>query len=161
HHGSGQQLPLEGHGERHMSESVATAYRTLFHVRVLHHYWLDEGATVFDLIADQTKKDARLLAYDVRDLLTIAPTRATSRALAGLRCVFRPTTLGCVVAVPAGVKIPTDAVFELVLTVNRSDVYEVTALTLRARKVYEIFNQPDLTLYRYKENVPVLSNVTG
>lgn len=144
-----------------MTESVASAYRTLFQLRLLHHFWLDEGATVFDLIADQAKRDARLLTYDVRKLLTIAPTRATSRTLAGLRCVYKPTALGCVVAVPADTKLPTDAAFEFALSANSSDLLDYTALTLRARKVYELYNATDDTHYRYKENVPLLSNLTG
>jgi len=144
-----------------MTEGVASAYRTLFQVRLLHHYWLDEGATVFDLIADPAKRDTRLLTYDVRKLLTIEPTRATSRTLAGLRCVFKPTTLGCVVAAPAGAKLPTDAAFEFVLSTNSNELLDYTALTLRPRKVYELFNVAEDKLYRYKENVPLLSNLTG
>ena len=31
-----------------MVERTRTAYRRLFEVRVLHHYWLDDGATTFD-----------------------------------------------------------------------------------------------------------------
>ena len=43
----------------------------------MHHYWLDEGSTVFDQIADPAKKVARLLGYDIRPFLAVRPTAAT------------------------------------------------------------------------------------
>ena len=35
-----------------MAEHTTSAYRRLFEVRLLHHYWLDDGATIFDKITD-------------------------------------------------------------------------------------------------------------
>ena len=37
-------------------ETVRIGYTRLFEVRLLHHYWLDDGATVFDAIADEAVK---------------------------------------------------------------------------------------------------------
>ena len=39
-------------------EVVRIGYTRLFEVRLLHHFWLDDGATVFDAIADQAVEDA-------------------------------------------------------------------------------------------------------
>lgn len=144
-----------------MAEQIVNGYKRLFEVRLLHHYWLDEGATLFDAIPDTAKKDRRLLTYDVRSFLTVAPTAATEQRLKGLRCVFKPTALGFVVAAPNGILLPDEAWFEFVLTVQSTDFFNYTALTLRKQKIYSLYHQPEDRTYRYKENVPVFSNLTG
>src|SRR5262245_29204304 len=144
-----------------MAERIIKGYNRLFEVRLLHHYWLDEGTTVFDLIPDQAKKDARLLQYDVRSLLTVAPTAATTKTLSGFGGLYKITALGCIVAVPGEAIIPADALLEFVVTVQNAAVFNYTALTLRPQQIYEFYHQLDNTIYRYKENVPVLSNLTG
>jgi hypothetical protein len=147
-----------------MIERISNGYRRLFEIRLLHHYWLDEGATVFDLLAEQTKKDTRLLQYDVRSFLAVTPTVATLEALRGFRGVYKNTALGCLAAVPDHVVVPHDAMFEFIVTVRKAEVFnytDYTALTLRPQKIYEVYYQPEERTYRYKENVPVLSNLTG
>jgi hypothetical protein len=144
-----------------MTERIINGYRPLFEVRLLHHYWLDEGATVFDLLAEQAKKDTRLLQYDVRSFLAVTPTVTTLKALNSFRGVYKHTALGCLVAVPDQVVVPPDAMFELIVTVQNATVFTYTALTLRPQKIYEVYYQPEERTYRYKENVPVLSNLTG
>ncbi len=144
-----------------MAEQIVNGYKRLFEVRLLHHYWLDEGPTMFDAIPDPAKKDRRLLTYDVRSFLSVVPTTATEQRLKGLRCVFKATALGFVVAVPALAEIPDDTLFEFVLTVQNSDFFNYTALTLRPQKIYELYHQPEDKTYRYKENVPVFYNLYG
>jgi len=144
-----------------MAESIDNPYRRLFQIRLLHHFWLDEGATVFDLIAPQAKREKRLLSYDARPILAVTPTAATARALAGFGCIFKSTAPGCLVAAPKGRVIAADAVFEFAVTVQDPAFYNYTALTLRPRKIHEIFYPPEKKIYRYKENVPVLTNLTG
>src|SRR5262249_44808328 len=136
-------------------------YKRLFEVRLLHHYWLDEGATVFDLISSQPKKDNRLLSYDVRSFIAVTPTAATAKSLKGFGCIYKNTALGCIAAAPAGTVIPADAIFEFAVTVQDSAFFNYSALTLRPQKIYELYHQPEDKTYRYKENVPVLSNSTG
>jgi len=141
-----------------MAEQVRNGYKRLFEVRLLHHYWLDEGGTLFDLLPDPTR---RLLTYDRRPFLNLTPTPATAQLLAALGCVYRDTALGGLVAAPDDALIPDDAVFELVLTVQQAAFQNYTALTLPPRKIYELYYAAEDKLYRYKENVPVLSNLTG
>src|SRR5206468_11680068 len=68
-------------------------------------------------------------------------------------------------AAPADATVPQATVFEFVLSVTDSRFFDYTALTLRPRKIYEVFDpadsSPSRVVYRYKENVPVLSNLTG
>src|SRR5262245_28396537 len=144
-----------------MAERTTSLYQRLFEVRLLHHYWLDEGATVFDQIPGAAKRDARLLGYDVRSLFDVRPTAATEKALSAYRCVYRQTALGFVIGAPASAIVPADTVFTFIVSVRSSQVYDYTSLTLRSQRIYELLNSTDGITYRYKENVPVLSNLTG
>ncbi|MBY5456429.1 hypothetical protein HFO89_08670 [Rhizobium leguminosarum] len=147
-----------------MTERATTAYRRLFEVRLLHHYWLDEGARVFDNLP-AIGRHARLLAYDARAFLEVRPTRSTDDLLSGLGCIFRPTALGFVVAAPKAAAIDQTTVLSFAVWLIDSDFFNYTALTLLPRKIYELSdptdNTPDRATYRFKENVPVLSNLTG
>ena len=143
-------------------EIVRIGYRRLLEVRLLHHYWLDDGATVFDTIADEAVKSQRLLTYDVRRVLTVEPSATTTAAIAGLRGVFRMTGLGFLVAVPDDAVVPLDAAFELFVTVTAPDLANYTALSLRPQPVVDVTDPADTEVtHRYKANVPVLSNLTG
>lgn len=143
-----------------MSERVINGYKRLFEIRLLHHYWLDEGSTVFDILPDK-KRDARLLTYDSRSIFGIEATAATAKVLRGFGGLFKETALGCTVAVPSTAVIPGDGTLEFLVTVQNQDLFNYTALTLRPRRIYDLFHQVEKKGYRYKENVPVLSNLTG
>jgi hypothetical protein len=147
-----------------MIERLTASYNRLFEVRLLHHYWLDEGATVFDKLA-AAKQNQRLLTYDVRPTFGIAPAASTQTLLANLGCVFKATGLGFIVGAPQGTAIAADIVFSFVVSVQDANVFAYTALTMRPQAIYMAFdpnnNSPDRIAYRYKENVPVLSNLTG
>ncbi len=148
-------------------EIVRVGYTRLFEVRVLHHFWLDDGTTGFDAIADQAIKTQRLLTYDVRRVLALEPSRSTSAMIAGLRGVFRTTGLGFVVAVPDDTDVPLDAQFEFFGTVAAVEYSNYTSLTLRPQRTVGVRNPivdagtNTHTVHYYKANVPVLSNLTG
>ena len=144
-----------------MGEHISRNYQRLFEIRLLHHYWLDEGQTVFDLITKQGKREARLLHYDVRTLLALRPTATTEQVLKGLGGLYKSTALGCIVALPRTETISSDALFEFVVTIRSREFFDYTAFTLRPQKIHELYHLTENRLYRYKENVPVLSNVTG
>lgn len=144
-----------------MSELQSRNYQVLFEVRLLHHYWLDEGATAFDRIADQEKKSARLQEYDRRSFLSVRPAMTTERTLAACQCLFRDTALGFVVIAPGNALIPPETLMEFIVTVKDSRFFDYTALTLRPQRIYEFPFEPENSIYRFKENVPFLSNLTG
>jgi hypothetical protein len=144
-----------------MAEHIINGYKVLFEILLLHHYWIDEGAIVFDLIPAKEKRDKRLLSYDRRSFLAVTPTTGTAEALDGLGCVHKDTALGFMVAVPNSVEVPGEAMFQFMVTVQNPAMLNYTALTLRPQKIYEIYYQPEDKAFRYKENVPVLSNLTG
>jgi hypothetical protein len=144
-----------------MAETIGRGYRRLFEIRLLHHYWLDEGATIFDLITESETRERRLLDYDMRSFLRLTPTASTSAAIAGFAGVYKATSLGGIVAVVADTVIPADTVFEFLVTVGDPDFFNYTALTLRPQTIHEFYDTQADRLYRYKENVPVLSNLSG
>ena len=142
-------------------ETVRIGYTRLFEVRLLHHYWLDDGATVFDAIADEAKTK-RLLTYDVRRLVTVEPSAATVAAIKGLRGVFRMTGLGFLVAVPDDTVVLLDTTFEFFVTRTAPDYANYTALSLRPQPIVDVTDPADTdVVHRYKANVPVLTNLTG
>jgi hypothetical protein len=152
-----------------MTEHIDKGYKSLLEVRLLHHYWLDEGKTVFDSLS-KDDSERRLLSYDVQSFLAITPTATATKILAGIGGVYKDTSLGCTVLVPSNAVFPTDTVLEFVVTVKDAAFFNYTALTLRPQKIYEFFVQsprssedqpPEIKVFRYKENVPVLSNETG
>ncbi|HWD28602.1 MAG TPA: hypothetical protein VG387_15630 [Rhizomicrobium sp.] len=147
-----------------MVERTTSPYARLFEVRLLHHYWLDTGKTMFDALPAAGQAE-RLLTYDVRPILTVVPTAPTATLLMGLGCIFRPTGMGFIVALPAGRAIPVDTVLGFVVTVADGGLFGYTALSLLPRDVYEVFDPTDTSpgrvTYRYKANVPLLSNLTG
>jgi hypothetical protein len=147
-----------------MIERATTAYARLFEVRILHHYWLDDGAKVFDALPKDQQAE-RLAAYDVRTILGVTPTPSTRKRLAGLRCAFVPTAQGFVVAAPGGLAIAADTEFAFSVTVADGRLFDYTALTLRPQAIHEASDpadhSPGRAIYRYKENVPLLSNLTG
>ncbi|MCI5134547.1 MAG: hypothetical protein D3920_05600 [Candidatus Electrothrix sp. AW2] len=152
-----------------MSEQVRNRYRPLFEIRLLHHYWLDEGGIVFDQLKskedtkdkNEEKRNERLRSYDCRRFFVTEPTASTAKILSGLGCVYKTTPLGCVVAVPEKVTILTETMLEFVVTVRDPDLFNYTALTLRPQTIHEIYCHAEKKMYRIKENVPVLSNLTG
>jgi hypothetical protein len=163
-----------------MAEYLRRGYVRWFEVRVLHHFWLDQGATVFDQIPDQAARAQRLLTYDVRRLLAVRPSATTAATITGLRGVFRTTGLGFVVAVPHDVMVPLDATFEFFISVvgtgypaytaqplARPGVTPATTPSLSPQPIVSVMDPaPDPITgtrwsRRYKANVPVLSNLTG
>ncbi|MBC6608763.1 hypothetical protein H8B13_18185 [Hymenobacter sp. BT188] len=143
-----------------MAERIVSGYQRLFEVRLLHHYWLDEGPTVFDALPE-AERLARLLTYDVRSFLSLEPTPATAQTLQGLGAVFKSTALGGLVATRKGTVIPHDTVLKFTVRIQSSQFFDYTALTLPARKIYDFYDEPTKRVVRYKENVPVFSNLTG
>ena len=143
-----------------MSERIVSKYKRLFEVRILHHFWLDDGSFMFDTLPE-IRRNKLLLTYDCRTFIEVKPTSATLKTIKGLKGVFKQTSLGFLVAIPGSVAIPDDVVFSFLLTVSDASFYNYTSLTLLNRRIVELYYKPEDKIYRYKENVPVFSNLTG
>jgi len=145
-----------------MAERIVNGFKRLFEVRLLHHYWLDEGLDCFDTLPDNVK-NKRLLAYDSRNFATINPTASTQKKLSALGGVFRNTALGLVLAVPKDTLVDDDETFTFTISITDPDFNNYTALSLLSRKISETYLkvEENTKTFRYKENVPVFSNLTG
>ena len=143
-----------------MSERIEHRYSRLLEVRLLHHYWLDDGATLFDALPDE-EKERRLISYDISSFLNVNPTAQAEKALKAFGAIWRNTKQGFVVAVPDEAIVPPETVLEWMLTPASSDFFNYTALTFRPQKIHECYTGDKNTRYRFKENTPVFSNLTG
>lgn len=143
-----------------MAERITTGYKRLFEVRILHHYWLDEGQTNFDNLPE-SERNKKLLDNKSDRLISISPTPKTQQLLNGIGAVAKQTGLGLVVAVPETQIIPDDSVFVFTVDIKDSSFFNYTSLTLLERKITECLSPGENKIYRYKVNVPVFSNLTG
>jgi hypothetical protein len=158
-----------------MSDVVVCGYKKICEIQILHHYWLDDGSRIFDsLPKDRGERDKlpaaerqlptreqRLKEYDVRKFLTVSPVPDTDKKLKSLNIIFIPGNLGFTLAIPQAVKVPDGLVFEFLLTIRDADFYNYTALTLLPRIIHNLYYSEEKEVYRYKENIPVFSNLTG
>jgi hypothetical protein len=143
-----------------MGERIENGHARLFEVRLLHHYWLDEGAVLFDHLPAEKQKTVSL-AYNIGAFLSVTPTATTLRALKQCGAIWRSTQHGFFAALSAGSVMPTDTMLEWVVTVTNTEFFNYTALTIRPQTIHELYSEPERTRYRFKENVPVFSNLTG
>jgi hypothetical protein len=74
-------------------------YRTLFEVRLLHHYFLNKGSEVYDTIAKETDKLKLLSKYDISEFLEIEPTETCKKLLKKHRCIFKRIPTGFLVGI--------------------------------------------------------------
>jgi hypothetical protein len=144
-------MPVERHTIR---------YARLFEFRVLHHYWLDEGATMFDALPDASQRE-RLQSYDVRTLLEIKPTAATAARLKGLQAVWKPTSLGLVVGLPADVRVEGTSTFEFTLRIVDPDFLAYTAYGLTVPASVDAYVTPTGRVLRFRSDAALYSNLTG
>lgn len=141
-------------------ERLTTAYVTLFEVRVLHHYWLDDGEVLFDALLPSIQQ-SRLLAFDVRKILDIRPTPESLEVLRGMDAVWRATSTGVVVGIKANRKVPDTAVFEFTLCVTDADYYGYSAYGLVVPSTANVFQTTTRRMFRYRANAALYSNLTG
>ena len=143
-----------------MAERIVNGYKRLFEVQLLHHYWLDDASVLFDTLPE-SRKNKLLQAYDSRTFLEIEPTPTTANKLKAFRGIFKSTARGFMIAVPKDTVISDNELFTFIITITDADFYKYTSLTFINRKIYELYYQPEDKILRYKENVPVFSNLTG
>lgn len=63
-------------------------YRPLFDVKLLHHYFLDEGGEIYGDTLDAANMEKNLSAYRLSNFMSVQPTENTVTALRNLRSRF-------------------------------------------------------------------------
>ncbi len=98
-------------------------YKTVAEVNVWHHFWLDTASDDLALPpgpATPAGVVRRILDYDLRELLSIAPTEASADLLAQRGLIFKQTTTGFFLASKDAYTEP-EAAFHLSLAVRLVD----------------------------------------
>lgn len=140
-------------------ERISHQFTNLFQVHILHHYWLDEGATVFDQIDDTPLKEQRLLRYNVQNILEIIPSAETTHLLRqyGARCI--QTSIGFIVTASDSIILESDAVFSFYILIKDPSFFIYTPLTLQPQKLHQITNLFTGEKIVFKSGVFVFSNL--
>ena len=68
-------------------------YKSLFEIKLLHHYFLDKGEEIWDAMAPEDR-DLMEEKYDIRDILEITPTPDCNTILNSHNCIFKQTSSG-------------------------------------------------------------------
>lgn len=109
-------------------------YKTLFDIRILHHYFLDEGTDVYTAsgspAALQSRFDHNRKNYELSAFMRIVPTVRTQKVLSNYKALFRQYKDGIMVAIKDSGDnttpfIPFDASFFLDFTIEITDQYFV------------------------------------
>ncbi len=78
--------------------SFAIIYQTLFEIKIIHHYYLDNGIQLFDALNDNDKNEY-LTNYSISDFIKISPTKTCEKILKNSRCIFKNTSTGMIVKI--------------------------------------------------------------
>ncbi len=118
--------------------SFTTSYRTLFEVKLLHHYFLNRAESLFDNM-DDVSKGRSLMGYDVSNFVNIEPTPACARNLSKYRLIYKNTPFGFIVGTRSrksgakyfpAIEIEDDLQFTFKLTYNDVFFANYTSLPL-------------------------------
>lgn len=143
-----------------MAERIRIGYKRLFEVRLLHHYWLDSGTTHFDALPE-TQRNKLLLTYDCRRFISIKPDPLTENKIKAFQGICKNTAIGLVVAVPETTAIAYEETFSFILTITDPEFFNYTSFTFLNHKIVELYYPVRDKILRFKEDVPVFTNLTG
>jgi hypothetical protein len=133
--------------------AVTITYNMLFEVKILHHFFLNKGETIFDSMSDEDKA-LIMLNYDVREFFDIYPTPECLKTLNAHNCVFKATSQGIIIGIRAESDdqnppnfnpfnpFSTDQVFTFVIQLKDMGFMNYTALPLTGNsgKIYVFGN---------------------
>ncbi len=133
-----------------MSQSVL--YKSLFEVKIRHHYFLNKGNLEWDAMASE-EKDYQEEKFDVREVLDIAPTAECKKLLAAHNCLFRKTNTGVFIGIKAVfdesnagkfkpyISFENDEIFRFTVKIKDYNFLNYTALSLQTRReIYVLTN---------------------
>jgi hypothetical protein len=80
--------------------SFRIIYKTLFEIRILHHFFLNKGEALWDSMSPD-ERDKMLELTDLRDFFEIQPTSECSQILSSHSCIFKQTSSGVIVGIKA------------------------------------------------------------
>jgi len=127
---------------------MTSSYKTLLHIPIIHHYFLDEGEQIYgvDLSAQMTEVNFGL--YNVSEFLTVVPSQKTELTLKNWRARFVMTLDGFKVVIKQDVSIATkpfidfqsDLYFDFLLKIKDPHFENYTDIEIDRTKLVYISN---------------------
>jgi hypothetical protein len=134
--------------------SFRIAYKDLFEIQLLHHYFLDKGEENYDGL-DEDEKDSIQEKYDVREFFEITPTIECQKLLNDHQCVYKNTSTGILIGIKA---IPDEVQPNLFIPFNPPGPEVTFRFLIRNRDTYLLnytalpFNGNIGTIYVFKNH---------
>lgn len=140
--------------------SFSIEYKTLFEVKLLHHYYLNKSDQTFDLMSKQDQ-DMLMNLYNISDFVEIAPSDSTASLLKGIHCIFKITQQGFQVYIQAKEVERTENNKIIKEYCPAIDLDNTLNLTFTIRFTYSVFsNYSIVPLSISKGEKYILANVT-
>ncbi len=98
--------------------SFKSIYRPLFTVQLLHHYFLDDGTTLFD--SDPLLAEKQLETYNCKNFISIIPTAETLQKSIGQKIVLKETSEGLAVYIKAEETAPNSGLYQPYVFVSQN-----------------------------------------
>ncbi|MFA5326296.1 MAG: hypothetical protein WC384_00765 [Prolixibacteraceae bacterium] len=134
-----------------MSQSII--YKSLFEVKIRHHYFLNKGEQAWDSM-NQEDKDSQEATFDVREILDITPTSDCTKALKAHSCVFKNTSSGIIVGIKATADAANVGKFKPFVPLDDKQSFRF----LVKLKDYNFLNYTALSLQTSRDKLFVLNN---
>ncbi len=135
--------------------SISSLYKSLFEVKIRHHFFLNKGEQEWDAM-NQEEKNQQEEKFDVRDILNIIPTSDCNQLLSAHQCVYRKTNSGILVGIKAVPDISNAGEFKPFVSLKDEDTFKFAVFL----KDYNFLNYTALSLQSGRNNMYVLSNST-
>ncbi|HZL09939.1 MAG TPA: hypothetical protein VFC65_08075 [Prolixibacteraceae bacterium] len=134
-----------------MSQSLL--YKSLFEVKILHHYFLNKGEEEWDTM-NQEDKDSQEAKFDIREILDITPTSDCTQALNAHNCVFKRTSAGIIVGIKSIADELNAGKFKAFVSLSETQTFRF----LVKLKDYNFMNYTALSLQSSRGKMFVLNN---
>jgi hypothetical protein len=125
--------------------SQTLLYKSLFEIKLLHHFFLNKGEQAWDTM-NQEEKDNILAKSDIREIFDITPTLDCQKELNSHSCIFKSTSTGLLVGIKAEpdqlnpgkfksfIPLAENLTFRFLLNLKDMNFMNYTALPLRGNR---------------------------
>lgn len=133
--------------------SISIIYKSLFEVKVRHHFFLNKGTQEWDSMS-QEEKDSQEEKFDLREILDISPTSDCRKLLNAHNCIFKKTASGILIGIKAEPDDVNVGEFKPFVELNDEETFRFTIKL----KDFNFLNYSALPLQSAKNRMYVLSN---
>ncbi len=133
--------------------SLSIIYKSLFEVKIRHHYFLNKGEQGWDSMS-QDDKDSQEAKFDVREILDFIPTSDCIKALNAHNCIFKKTSSGIIIGIKATADTVNAGKFKSFVPLDDNQSFRF----LVKLKDYNFLNYSALSLQSSRDKLFVLNN---